>query len=43
MTKQQLDKAIRKVAEIQGTTKEEIAKKLFEKDNWTHFLVRQAV
>lgn len=42
MNTQQLDKAIKKVAEIQGVTKEEIAKKLFEKDSWTHFLVRQA-
>jgi hypothetical protein len=42
MTTQNLNKAIEKVAEIQNTTKEEIAKKLFEKDSWTHFLVRQA-
>ena len=42
MTKLQLIKAITKVAEATDKTKEEVAAKLSEKDQWTWFLVNQA-
>lgn len=42
MTKLQLDAAITKVALATDKTKQQIADKLFAKDQWTHFLVSQA-
>ena len=42
MTKKQLGQAIIKVSKITGETKQELARKMFAKDNWTWFLVREA-
>ena len=43
MTKSKLNAAIIKVAEATNKTKEEIAAKMTEKDQWTWFLIKQAV
>lgn len=42
MTKEQLDAAITKTAKTLGTTKQEIANRLFAKDNWTWHMVMSA-
>lgn len=42
MSKPQLNKAILKVANATSQTKEQVAEKLTNKDQWTWFLVRQA-
>lgn len=42
MTKTALNAAIIKVAKATDQTKEEVASKMFAKDQWTWFLVEQA-
>jgi len=42
MSKSELNQAIAKVAESTNKTNQEIANKLFAKDDWTWFLVREA-
>ncbi len=42
MTRSELNKAIKKVAEIQGVSKWDVSKKLMEKDFWTWNLVNEA-
>lgn len=42
MTKLTLNQKIEKVAASTNQTKQEVAAKLFAKDSWTHFLVREA-
>lgn len=42
MTKAALNKKIEAVAKATNQTKEQVAAKLFAKDDWTHFLIRQA-
>ena len=42
MNKQTLNAAIGKVAKATDKTKAEIAAKMFAKDQWTWFLIRQA-
>ncbi len=42
MSKSELDKAIKKVAEVQGVSKWDVSKKLMEKDFWTWHLVEEA-
>ena len=42
MTTSTLNKRIEQVAKATNQTKSEVAAKLFAKDDWTHFLVRQA-
>jgi sulfatase maturation enzyme AslB (radical SAM superfamily) len=42
MTTSTLNKRIEQVAKATNQTKAEVTAKLFAKDDWTHFLVRQA-
>ena len=42
MTKQQLNKAIENVAKSTSQTKQQVADKMFQKDHWTWFLIRQS-
>jgi hypothetical protein len=42
MTTSTLNKRIEEVAKATNQTKAEVVAKLFAKDDWTHFLVRQA-
>ena len=42
MTTLTLNQKIESVARATNQTKSEVAAKLFAKDNWTHFLIRQA-
>lgn len=42
MTTLDLNQKIEVVAKATNQTKAQVAVKLFAKDNWTHFLVRQA-
>jgi hypothetical protein len=42
MTTLTLNQKIESVAKATNQTKAQVAAKLFAKDDWTHFLVRQA-
>jgi len=42
MTKSNLNKAILVVANATDQSKNEVMAKLLNKDDWTHFLIRQA-
>lgn len=42
MTKSQLNTAIEKVSTATNSTKEEVAKRLEDKDQWTWFLINQS-
>lgn len=42
MTNQQLKQAITKVSEATNQTEQQIEDKLFAKDSWIHFLIREA-
>jgi hypothetical protein len=42
MTKQQINKAVKVVAEATSSTEQEVINKMFAKDYWTLFLIDEA-